>query len=839
MTSKRYASRRRRHSFFAIAAFAAVFFGAASALVFAAYIASDLPSPAQLRDRRVSQSTKIFDRNEEVLLYEISGEEKRTVVALEEIPEFVKQATLAAEDKNFYSHPAFDWRAMARAVLRNVANGRIFLLKCDGGCQGGSTITQQLAKNVFFGPEQTIVRKLKEVIVALRLESRYSKDEILALYLNQIPYGSNAYGIEAASQAYFGKRVGELTLGEAAALAALPKAPTYYSPWGTHVNELEARRVHILEQMLELGFIDEEERSRAAEEKLKYLARFTSIKAPHFVFEVQDYLNGKYGEEFVRTGGLRVVTTLDWNLQQTAETAVREGALRNTELYKGHNAALFAQDAATGQVLALVGSKDYLGEPEPAGCTPGKNCRFEGNFNVATQGLRQPGSAFKPFAYLTAFMKGYTPEAVVFDLPTEFSTYTDECPTLNIDYNAANPRCFHPHNFDERFRGPVSFRNALAQSINVPASKVLYLAGVDETIANAKAMGITTLEERSRYGLSLVLGGGEVKLADMVEAYSVLAQEGTRHRQALVLKVTDADGKVLEEWSENAENPIPAREARLINDILSDASARAPLFENSLGLTVFPGHQVALKTGTTNDYRDAWVIGYTPSFVAGVWAGNNDNTAMVKSGGSILAAVPIWNAFMKEALKDRPSELFVKPEPVSAPKPILLGNYLADYRIHDILHYVVKNDPQGPEPLRPEDDAQYENWDGPVQKWARENLPDYNLYNIGYAPPPTGGGQSAGAEILQPSVLFYAPQSGEFISGDLEIHAQIAAPLQATKLEVIVNGNIADQKNGQLGTSFTYRGRIARSSLELQNTVTARVSDAFGNVAEKTVIVFK
>lgn len=819
-------------------ALVAAILGAATALLLAAYVVSDLPSPAELQDRRVSQSTKIFDRTERVLLYEISGEEKRTVVAFDQIPDFVKQATLAAEDKNFYSHPAFDWKAMARALIKNLLRGR--LLSCDGGCQGGSTITQQLIKNAFFGPEQKLTRKIREIIVAIQIEQRYSKDEILNLYLNQIPYGGNAYGIEAASQTYFGKHVNELTLGEAATLAALPKAPTYYSPWGNRTRELEARRRSILSQMTEIGFIDERTRIKAEAEKLKYAPQATSIKAPHFVMAAQEYLNEKYGEDYVRTGGLRVTTTLDWKLQELAEKAVSEGASRNKELYKGHNAALVAEDSRTGQVLALVGSKDYFGEPEPAGCTPGRNCRFEGNFDVATQGLRQPGSSFKPFAYLTAFMKGYTPETVVFDLPTEFSTYASECPILNIDYNKENPRCFHPRNFDERFRGPISLRDALAQSINVPAVKVLYLAGEGDTITNAKKMGITTLEERSRYGLSLVLGGGEVKLADMVAAYSVFAQEGKRRQQTIVFKVTDTNSKILEEWKEDGEDVIPREPARLVNDILSDPSARAPLFVNSLNLTVFPDRQVALKTGTTNDYRDAWAIGYTPSLVVGVWAGNNDNTPMQRSGGSILAAVPIWNAFMKEAIAGMPAETFTKPDPTSASKMILLGNYLANYQIHNILHYVDKQNPVDPEPSDPEQDPQYRNWEGPVEEWARRNLPNYNLYNRGFIPAEQAPAQLLEtAEILKPRITLVTPINGQFTSGDLAIEALIRAPLQGIKLEVIINGKILDQKSGQVGITFTYKVAIPHSALELQNTVTVRVTDAFGNVVEKTAIVFQ
>jgi 1A family penicillin-binding protein len=830
-------SRKRKYAFFVVLTFMSLLAGATLSLAFIAYILKDLPSLSEIKDRKISQSTKIFDRTGEVLIYEISGEEKRTVVTFDQIPETVKQATLAAEDKNFYSHPAFDWKAITRAIIKNILNGKIFLLRCDGKCQGGSTITQQLVKNMFLGPEQTIIRKIKEIIVAIQLESRYSKDEILNLYLNQIPYGGNSYGIEAASQTYFGKHVWELTLGEAAVLAALPKAPTYYSPWGTHTKELEARRIYILKQMQELGFINEKDYKSAVDEKIKYRPQTTSIKAPHFVMEVQEYLNNKYGEDFVRAAGLKVITTLDTKLQELAEKVVKEGAARNTELYKAHNAALVAQDATTGQVLALVGSKDYFAEPEPKGCTPGENCRFEGNFNVATQGLRQPGSAFKPFAYLTAFIKGYTPETTIFDLPTEFSTYRDECPLTNINYFKENKRCFHPRNFDERFRGPVSFREALAQSINVPAVKVLYLAGLDDTIANAKKMGITTLEERSRYGLSLVLGGGEVKLIDMVEAYSVLAREGIKHPQTFVLKVIDSNNKVLEEWKDESKEVVSPQAAKIINNILADPSARAPLFRNSLELTVFPEHQVALKTGTTNDYRDAWVIGYTPSFVVGVWSGNNDNTPMQKSGGSILAAVPIWNAFMKEALKDIPVELFTKPEPVSVSKPILRGNYLANYEIHNILHYVDKDNPNGPLPSSPEDDPQYQNWEEPIKEWAKENLPNYDLYNRGY----NLSEGSTNSQILEskPEITITNPQNGQFVDNDFEIQANISSPLQIIKLELIINDITFDQKTGQLGTSLTYSNRVPFSLIELQNSITIRVSDAFGNTDEKTVIVYK
>lgn len=675
-------------------------------LTMLAKMARELPNPEQFVNRQITQSTKIYDRTGEILLYEIHGEEKRTVIPFEEIPEYVKQATIAIEDQNFYTHPAFDWRSIIRAFFVNLLKGRVV--------QGGSTITQQLAKNAFLTPERTFSRKTKELILAYWLERRYSKDEILNLYINQVPYGANAYGIEAASQTYFDKPAKELNLSESAVLAALPKAPSYYSPWGTHSDELESRKNYILNQMFELGFIDEEEKIRNQNNKLKFAPpNIGSIKAPHFVMMVREYLNTKYGEETIEKGGLKIITTLDWPLQEIAERIIKEGAERNEELYKGKNAALVVQDAKTGQILALVGSRDYF------------DIENGGNFNVASQGLRQPGSAFKPFAYITAFKKGYSPETIVFDLPTEFDT-------------SDNPlKSYQPENFDQKFRGPVSFRQALAQSINVPSVKALYLANIDDTIKTAQDFGITTLKERGRYGLSLVLGGGEVKLIEMVNAYSVFSQEGVKHQQSLILKIEDSKGMVLEKYIDQAAQVIEPQFAKLINNILSDQKTRQGLFQNSFNLTVFPDRDVALKTGTSNDHRDAWTIGYTPSLVVGVWAGNNNNQPMQKQAGSILAAVPIWHNFLSEALINQPFESFNKPDPIFQTKPILKGEYIINYKlddeifpqIHNILYYVDKNNPIGPEPQNPEQDYQFKNWEKSVLLWAKKNIPDFERYN--------------------------------------------------------------------------------------------------------------
>ncbi len=665
-------------------------------------IARGLPDPKQFSSRQVSQSSKIYDRTGEVLLYEIYNEEKRTVIPFEEIPEYAKQASISIEDKNFYNHGGFSVASIIKGAIIEPLTGQ------RDRARGGSTITQQLAKNAFLTSERTIERKIKELILSYWIEQRYSKDEILGLYFNQIPYGSNAYGIESASQIYFNKSAKELNLAEAALLASLPKAPTYYSPWGIHKEELLQRKDYVLKQMLDLGFIDDEEFERARKFNLKFLEpTLGSIKAPHFIIMVKDYLANKYGEDFLEKGGLKIITTLDYETQKIAERVVLEGANRNEELYRGKNAALVAQDPKTGEIIALVGSRDYF------------DSKNEGNFNVAVQGLRQPGSAFKPFAYLTAFGKGYLPETVVFDAPTEFVPNNPKCPAI-VNFSNEDKDCYHPQNFDHYFRGPINLRNALAQSINVPAVKILYLAGLENTIKTAKDAGITTLRDPNFYGLSLVLGGGEVKLIDLVNAYSVFSQDGIRHNQKIVLKIEDAKGNIIESSSDQAVQVFEPQYVQMLNDILSDEDARRPLYSGSFGLTIFEDRQVAMKTGTTNDYRDAWTMGYAPYLAVGVWAGNNHQEPMEKNAGSILAALPIWNAFMKEALLKYPVETFNKPPETNLleiSKPMINGQYYINGIINDILYYVDKNDPLGPIPQNPNNDPQFINWEISTQAW--------------------------------------------------------------------------------------------------------------------------
>ena len=809
--------RKYLKKFFLIALFLGGF-GTLVVILGFVYIIKTLPTPDLLESRQVSQSTKIYDRAGEVLLFEIHGEEKRTVIPFEEIPEIVKKAALAVEDINFYEHAALDWKSIARAFFVNLRNVRVV--------QGGSTITQQLAKKAFLSDERTFTRKIRELVLAIQLERRFTKDQIFEAYLNQIPYGSNAYGIEAASVVFFEKSAKALTIGEASLLASLPKAPTFYSPWGENTQALLTRWRNTLGKMQLASFISEAQKNEALETQLKFAKPFKGIKAPHFVIMVQDYLDKQYGQNFIRTNGLKIITTLDWELQQLAERVVAEGAERNERLYEGKNAALVAQDTDTGQILALVGSRDYF------------DIENDGNFNVAAQGLRQPGSAIKPFVYATAFKKNYTPDTVVFDLETEFDTTHDP------------EKSYKPINFDEKFRGPITFRNALAQSVNVPSVKVLYLVGLDDALKTARDFGLTTLTEKSRYGLSLVLGGGEVKLIDLVNAYSVFAEGGIKHKQSFILKITTAKNKILEEYKNEEEVVMETQYTRLINDILSDNEARMPLYGPS-GLLIpgFSDHQIAAKTGTTNDYRDAWTIGYTPSFVVGVWAGNNDNKPMVKKGSSILAAVPIWKAFMQEALKKVPAQVFNKPESIFVEKPVLKGNHIVNYKfedkiypqIHEILFYVDKDDPLGLNPINPENDSQFENWEKPVIDWAAKNIPDFAVkFN---QPLPVNSFVFAGDDVgfnNKLELIISKPKGGDFVSNSLQLEAKIkSGDLNIGKIEVFLNNVLVDSKNNNLGKDFIYTALLGLSNIELQNLLKFVVFDEKNNRVEKNFILFK
>lgn len=758
------------------------------------YIASDLPSVEELQNRQVIESTKIYDRTGEILIYDVHGEEKRTIIDSAEIPEYAKAATISVEDSSFYTNPAFDWRGILRAIYINLTRGGRTI-------QGGSTITQQLAKKSFLTDERKIIRKLKELVLAWRLEKRYSKDEILTFYLNQIPYGSNTYGIEAAAGTFFNKKASELALNEAALLAALPNAPSYYSPWGSHVKELMARKDFILDKMHVLGYIDEFELANAKNSEIEFAEQSkVGIQAPHFVTYVLEYLYKKYGEGVVRTTGFKVITTIDMELQEFAEEAVKTGVARNTKLYGGTNGALVASDPKTGQILAMVGSVDYF------------DSYNEGNFNVATQGLRQPGSTFKPFAYLTAFQKGFTPDTIIWDVPTEFDTTNDP------------ENSYKPENNDEIFRGPVLMKEALAHSLNVPSVKTLYLAGIGNTIKNAEKFGIETLKDTERFGLSLVLGGGEVKLIELVNAYGVFAREGVKNPISSILKIEDKNGSTLEEYKDESEEVVDPQYPRLINDILSDVDLRAGLFRSSLNLTKVPGYQIALKTGTTNDYVDAWTVGYTPSLVVGVWAGNNHREPLKSKGGSVLAAIPMWHDFFSKAIKKYSPETFTQPELIQTDNPILRGE-LVEGNPHEILHH-----------LNRLDDSQYNNWEEGLRNWLLTNSFDRTKFTV--APnnsTPTPNGYPENSAI---TINITSPKNGDTVASTLDITATASSKVRISKVESYWNEKLIDTRLGDFGETYEYRASFSLLSAEPQNLLTIRVTDTNNFQTEKSIILF-
>jgi len=682
-----------------------------------------IPSINNFENRKVAESTKIYDRTGNIVLYDVHGTMRRTAVPLDEISPYLRNATIAIEDATFYQHNGFRPLSFMRAVMVNISTGRF--------SQGGSTITQQVVKNALLTQQKTIMRKLEEIILALRLEQVYTKDQILNTYLNETSYGGTIYGVQEASQYFFGVDAKDIDLAQAAYVAALPQAPTRYSPYGNHRDELDARKNLVLRQMLENAFITDEEYESARKEEVQFRdTAEAGIKAPHFVFFIREYLEEKYGADAVAQGGLHVITTLDYDLQKKAEEVISAGALKNEKNFNASNAGLVAIDPKSGQILAMVGSRGYFDEG------------IEGKVNI-TLAHRQPGSSFKPFVYATALEEGYTPETVVFDLQTQFSS---RCAPNDF---SDTPPCYSPGNFDLKFKGPMTFREALAQSINVAAVKVLYLAGIKNSIELARDMGITTLEDSDRYGLTLVLGGGEVTLLEMTGAYGVFANDGVKNPPTGVLEVKDRAGEVLESFEEQSARVMEPQIARQISDMLSDNVARTPEFGADSPLN-FSEADVADKTGTTNDYRDAWIIGYTPSIAVGAWAGNNDNSSMQKKIAAFIIA-PLWHEVMAYAIGKYPSGGFTPPAPepsFDSLPPVLRGNPNTDpsQGMHDILYWVDKNNPRSGG--RNASDPQLPRWDYPVALWAQQNPSAYPSLPAGQVPVPSG---NQGLQITSPS----------------------------------------------------------------------------------------
>lgn len=584
-----------------------------------------LPDPHLLAQRDIEVTTKIFDRNG-VLLYEIYADQNRTPLKLTEIPKNVINATIAIEDRDFYHHLGFDLKGIFRALSEIVINKRV-----QGG---GSTITQQLIKSALLTPEVTITRKVKEIILAFWAGRIYSKDQILEMYFNQVPYGGTAWGIESASRTYFGKSARDLTLAESALLAGLPAAPTEYSPFGAHPEKAFARQTEVLRRMFEDGYITREEEQAALTEKVHFAAPKVPIRAPHFVMYVKDLLEKRYGSRMVERGGLRITTSLDINLQDKVSDIVANQVQSLKNLKVGNGAALVT-NPRTGEILAMVGSKDYF------------NIEDEGNVNVVTS-LRQPGSSIKVVNYAAALENGFTAASILDDSP--------------VIYNQVGSAPYAPVNYDSKFHGPVPLRYALGNSYNIPAVKVLAKLGVGTMIEKGKLMGITTWEDESRYGLSLTLGGGDVTMLDMAKVFGTLADNGKRIDLMPILEVTDYTGKVLEKNQAKAGlQAVKPEVAWIISNILSDNAARTDAFGPNSSL-VIPNHTVSVKTGTSNDKRDNWTIGYTPGLLAAVWVGNNNNSPMdpfLTSG--ITGAAPIWHDIMVEALKNKPDETMPRP----------------------------------------------------------------------------------------------------------------------------------------------------------------------------------
>lgn len=591
-----------------------------------AWFSKDMPKPGQVV-RRDGFSTRIYDRNGH-LLYDVYDSERRSPISITQVPEYLKQATIATEDKDFYKHQGFDALTIIRIPYNYVFRG--------GRVVGGSTLTQQLVKKVLLSDERTITRKFKEFVLSLQIERTFTKDQILEMYLNEVPYGGTAWGVGTASELYFNKPVSQLTLTEAAILAGLPQRPSVYSPYSGKTDEngelwWKVRTRGVLRRMKEDGYVSDlaYEQSLSELDTISFQRSATEIKAPHFVFYVRDQLVEMYGEDMTERGGLKVTTTLDLTMQDEAQQVVASETAKLAS-FNITNGAAIAMNPKTGEILSMVGSRDYFSDT------------IDGQFNVAVDGLRQPGSSIKPLTYLAMLQRGYTPATVLMDVATVFT------PNAQAD-------AYEPKNYDGKFRGPVTLRTSLGSSLNIPAVKSLALVGVDNFLTLAYNMGFNTLEptpeNMKRFGLAVTLGGAEVHLLDTVTAYSAFANGGTKVEPVSILKVENRDGQTLFEHRPVAgRQVITAEESFLINNILSDNSARAPAFGTNSLLNV--GKGVAVKTGTTNDQRDNWTIGWSQDIIVGTWVGNNNNSAMTRVASGVTGASPIWRQIINYALKN-------------------------------------------------------------------------------------------------------------------------------------------------------------------------------------------
>ncbi len=590
--------------------------GVLMVLILFIWYSRSLPSPEKVV-RRDGYSSKLYDRNGNVL-YDIYDQGKRDPVLFENIPDYLKQATIAVEDKDFYKHGGFDPLTPFRIIKNFFYFGKV---------TGGSTLTQQLARTVLLTTDRTVNRKIKELILSIQIDAKYSKDEILGMYLNEVPYGGASWGVGPAAEQYFNKPVEELNLAESSILAGLPQLPSVYSPYSKTPTAYVDRTKHVLNRMVEDGYISQQLADETFDQvkNYKFSSQNSTMKAPHFVFWIRDLLAQKYGEDVIEGGGLKIITTLDLELQEKVQEIVTE-EIDKTEKLGITNGAALVLDPKTGQVLAMVGSRDYWSD------------KTDGKFNVVTQALRQPGSAIKPVTYLAAIKEGWTAATMIMDTPVTFPS------------TSPGQKNYSPQNYNGKYNGPMSLREALGNSINTIAVKTLANVGVYDMLSLAYKMGLSTLEPTkenlSRFGLSVTLGGAEVRMIELASAYTSFANEGQKMEAVGVLKIEDKDGRVLEEFKQGmGERVMTPQEAFIISHILSDNSARELTFGAVNSLQV-PGYQVAAKTGTTNEKKDNWTIGWTPNLLTAVWVGNNDNTSMGKLVSGVSGAAPIWKKIM-------------------------------------------------------------------------------------------------------------------------------------------------------------------------------------------------
>lgn len=791
------------------------------------YYSYQLPDPNKLLSRSIPQSTKIFSRDG-ILLYEIHGEYKRTLIPFSEMNDYMKHATIAIEDKNFYNEGGISFTGIARSILVNVMRGE--------KAQGGSTITQQFVRSAMLSREKALSRKIKEIILSIEIDKRFSKDDILKLYLNEISYGRNLYGIEAASQVYFSKRAKDLTLAEAAYLAAIPQSPTYYNPSGPHRADLDFRKNLVLNAMLDQKYISAEEHEKAKAEQVTFQKAVTGIKAPHFVFYIQNYLAEKYGEQTLETGGLKVTTTLDYKLQEIAERVVKEGAATNVTKYNGNNAALVAIDPKTGQILAMVGSKDYLAKSTPEGCTSGLNCNFEADVNAALSPL-QPGSSVKPYVYVTAFKPefGASPATLRLDVVTNFGNF--------------GGKNYIPKNYDGRERGPLSMRESLAQSLNVPAVKTLALVGVENAKETMRDVGITT--ELKDCALSLVLGGCEVRLLDHVGGYATFATMGIYHEKTGILSVEDASGRRLEDFEDKSKAVIDPQSVYELVNIMTDNAARTPVFGANSPL-ILSDRPVAAKTGTTQNWHDGWALGFTPSLAAGVWVGNNDGTLLKRGADGVLVAAPIWHNFMAAALKGTPVEAFAEPNGIqritvdalsgklpgpytqntknevfasfSVPTEIDDTHIMVDGQVITVLRSEKPNDP---------------NWEAAVAAWAPAN---------GYVYMPLGGepvnpqpainpsGETGSTPIGNPpTVVISSPADNSTIESlpfSIQATATPDTGNQIVRMDLFIDGAVVQTVNSSPYTFIVSQGVNSGT-----HTIAVQAADDKSNSADTSITI--